>query len=297
MNRFICIFITFLLLQASAQNGNIALLDSVKKVPPLIAIQNVTANEIRYAETDFPIPDSYSHLDTIPYAYTIPRGPINVYALLYNVKLKGDMSLFDAHLNYGFSISKSVFYNSLQFSSCEFRNKDIPPAVFPNYDKHDIFQSNSFCLRIQDCRTYGFMSLDNCNFYEDVDIHDSKFLSFVWFTNCYIANNIVFRNVKFYKGITFKHLRFSDSASIHFDSCYLPDYLDFSYNKNLPNEIDLVNTLFNDFNGQPKKYHYINFYQTDISKFHLDYFHFRLDLSNKGKPLTFDEATTIYEGL
>jgi hypothetical protein len=69
-------------------------------------------------------------------------------------------------------------------------------------------------------------------------------------------------------------------ADFNFYRAKLPDLIDFSHNKSLPNIVDFTNADFDSIKSEKKlcgdTRHYINIYNSDISKIKLDYLNFRL---------------------
>jgi hypothetical protein len=145
----------------------------------------------------------------------------------------------------------------------------------------------------------------------DITFWITTFKGFVTFYSAQINRRVRFSNCKFYRPLSFSSVKLSDSAKLIFDGSLLPDTIDFSHISNLHTEVDLLSCDLSDSTRMIKqtgvyKPHYINLYKSDISKFHLDYTHFRIILSDKridknvfpnGDDLSDDEAKTVYEAL
>ncbi len=132
-----------------------------------------------------------------------------------------------------------------------------------------------------------------------------------YFDDVTFTKNAYFDDATFSRFAKFTNLSFPDSAEMDFNSAILPDTLDFSQNRSIKRVIDLTTADFTDsgrYNEKNETYtpHQIFLYKSDISKFHLDYFHFRLLLPDSTLSLTYenvrqkisrDEKDAMYEAL
>lgn len=138
-----------------------------------------------------------------------------------------------------------------------------------------------------------------------------SFISVIFNKAAYF-NNSTFNSLIYFNGSSFKdelnlsNLNLTQKTRFNFNSCSLPDLIDFSSNGKIYNEIDLTVAHFNNnrhSKNNPEQYkpHYINLFKSDISKFHLDYTHFKLQkkylFQGKYVDLPYDEMCSIYEGL
>ena len=164
--------------------------------------------------------------------------------------------------------------------------------------------------------------LQHLTFLENAQFTDATFLRSVDFTDVHFEQQVYFDNVTFLKNVYFDNTTFSnyakftnlqqtDSTQMNFSDATLPDTMDFSENPSLKCNIDLTTANFTDSlnyddkSGGYKKPHQIFLYRTDISKFHLDYFHFRLLLPDSTLSPTYtgrekiskDDKDVMYESL
>lgn len=134
----------------------------------------------------------------------------------------------------------------------------------------------------------------------------------VYFDDVTFARNTHFTYVSFSHYAKFTNLRATDSISIQFDDATLPDTIDFSQNPALLCKIDLTTANFNaqgrsdTASGAYIRPHYIFLFNSDISKFKLDYFHFRLlvpdstitpSLGAQHQRISIDQKEAMYEAL
>ena len=145
-----------------------------------------------------------------------------------------------------------------------------------------------------------------------LDFSDVTFQKPVYFDNVSFAKQTWFSNTRFSHYAKFTNLQNTDSVVIQFADAILPDTLDFSQNSGLRCKIDLTTAnfdrpgSFDSISGDYKHPHGIFLFNTDISKFQLDYFHFRLLLPDSTitptdttarQKITKDQKETIYEAL
>jgi hypothetical protein len=152
---------------------------------------------------------------------------------------------------------------------------------------------------------------------------DATFLSTADFSHDTFQRAVYFDDVTFAKDAHFEYARFPHyakftnlvtpaSVSIRFDDATLPDTIDFSQNPALLCKIDLTTANFDEpdrydtSSGDYSHPHNIFLFNTDISKFKLDYFHFRLllpdstitpSLGAKHQRITKDQKEAMYEAL
>lgn len=187
------------------------------------------------------------------------------------------------------SFSNSIFENTVEFENTIFDSL----ADFSNC----YFSKNLF--------------LGDDIFNEQIFLYNDTFKGPIEFLNCKILSNLFFDYSTFHGGsLTFDNNIFSGNSRISFEQANLPDTINFIYESNIPNQIDLTAANFEDSSHYRKsnnsyKRSYVLFYKTDISKFHLDYKHFRLYIpammenltNNNIVYITQDEIKATYEAL
>ena len=143
-------------------------------------------------------------------------------------------------------------------------------------------------------------------FYNDsftsLDLSSGVFYDEVAFYDSYINGVLSFEDATFLNNITFENLDLGQNAKIDFSRATLPDTLFFKSINHIGNQIDLIAANITDTDGYNPELngyrnpHYISLYKSDISKFHLDYFHFKLFFP-AALNLPYDEKAAIYEAL
>lgn len=144
-------------------------------------------------------------------------------------------------------------------------------------------------------------------FYNDARFVEDTFKGHIDFHLTHFHQFVNFNRSVFLKKATFDNIIIGDSAKLIFQETVLPDTISFYNNPIIGNEIDLSVANFKDIshydsiNDRYKKgkWHYINLYKSNVAKFHIDYSHFRLLLTDPetGKLLPSDEAKSMYEAL
>jgi hypothetical protein len=189
------------------------------------------------------------------------------------------------------NFKKSTFHDSTDFSNAIFlSNADFSGAIFKKNSefKSVIFKKPANFLFSRFLDSVGFSST---HFIDSAIFTSSSFYDQVYFDGCRFEKTLMFKDVN-----TFPQTRF------HFDNAVLPDTIYFAYNPSVSNIVDLSLANFLDSIKILKKGDkpiLISFYKSDISKFRLDYYHFKLLLIHPKThhPLPSDEVKTIYEGL
>lgn len=207
-------------------------------------------------------------------------------------KLVSDMTFFADVFNGPVNIIFSEVEGYTSFNRSEFKNN----FLFNRNKVSDVFESS-------------FANFSKgASFTSDTFYDEFKF-------NTTILNGIAnFENTRFEGNVDFRDLRINDSSYLNFKEAVLPSFLDFSFNNKIKSEIDLTNASFSDslhYNKYNDRYfnpHYISLYKSDITKFHLDYIHFRLatdsglildELGNIKKKIKLpkDDVAIMYEAL
>lgn len=172
--------------------------------------------------------------------------------------------------------------------------------------------------------TFGDTTLFKNGVFEDTAVFtDAAFSTYVDFSHATFAHAVYFDDVSFGKHVYFENVRFphyakftdlqhTDSVAMQFNNAILPDTLDFSQNGAIKCTVDLTTANFDDTarydtsSGAYKHPHYIFLFNTDISKFRLDYFHFRLLMPDstitpsngtRRQVITKDQKEAMYEAL
>ncbi len=141
-------------------------------------------------------------------------------------------------------------------------------------------------------------TLDNgIYFYSDSFIYGSNNEFSILF--CKSRGSMAFTSCYFAQKIQFYELETQENTVISFDKSILPERINFDHCPKLNSEVDFSNVDFDHkHNYDEKKYgyrkHLINLYKSNISKFHLDYTHFKLDFPSE---LPLEEKKSMYEAL
>jgi uncharacterized protein YjbI with pentapeptide repeats len=177
--------------------------------------------------------------------------------------------------------SRSVYVGKLYFGQTDFYNEDI-------FTSRDTVSTTTV-------------------FYSDADFRSDEFLDSVVFYYASFRGATDFTDALFTNYAAFRGMALTPKSRLDFTNAVLPDTLDLSENHNLPISIDLTTANFTDptrydSTGKlPYRRHAIYLYKSDISKFHLDYAHFRLitdsTLGVPRKKITEDDAEGMYEAL
>lgn len=206
-----------------------------------------------------------------------------------NLEFSQPLQIFDCSFVKAVSFSQTLFKRSVVFESTDF---------------------NSYAGFLS-CKFIGFTDFKTCQFKQGVSFSNSDFRRAAWFDRAEFHSDADFATAHFSDYASFKYLNLTKNSYFNFSGAILPHNLDFSFNKILPNGIDLTKCSFLDsthYSSKEDMYfapHYISLYKSDISKFHLDYIHFRLVtdsfasdelLRNKSK-IPYEEVTGMYEAL
>jgi len=236
--------------------------------------------------------------------------------------VKMDSTIIDT-LNYEGRIIKQVLRKVHQqpepkyFISIEvkqpasFKSATFQQMVFfdsVQFDKMTSFSSANFNEGAEAINSIfnDYNDFTSATFSKGVDFTGSKFKHQTDFSGSNFLSTVDFSDVEFDRKISFTNLQFYPGTQLIFEGTSLPDTIDFSFNtQKINNEIDLTVAKFTDGGQFPEKPHFIIFYKTDISRFHLDYIHFRLLVpdsirSPEDKTLirvSDDEKESMYESL
>lgn len=191
--------------------------------------------------------------------------------------------------------NNTTFNGTQDFFEAEFkREADFGGSVF---NGETYFSSTKF-----DKLAYFYKT----TFKKDVLFGSTIFSGPAYFNSAHFEKNVRFSEARFAGLVNFSNIALSDSGRMGFYKTVLPDTIIFTGVKDVKNDIDFSGANFTDparFDTVSDKYregkwHYINFYKSDISKFHIDYFHFRvLLLDENNLKLPTDESKSVYEAL
>ena len=158
------------------------------------------------------------------------------------------------------------------------------------YNQYLIWQADSFAKAV---------SFAGVKFFNGPDFSNSIFSDRVSFWKCFV--NFFHMNFSF---VNFSHfacfremILYGDNADMVFDNAILPDTIDFSYNPRIRFDVNL--TTANTSRHIGSRIHYIFLFNSDVSKFHIDYENFRLlfiDPITKDT-LSNDQRGFLYEAL
>jgi uncharacterized protein YjbI with pentapeptide repeats len=146
---------------------------------------------------------------------------------------------------------------------------------------------------------------DSAYFSQEAYFNGVRFDSICIFSNTRFDNTVSFFKTRFGSIAYFDQIKVGDSTDFLFYSAILPDTLNFTSIPSIKNPIDLTPANFTDSLHYDKvsdnyiRPHRIFFYKTDISKFHLDYIHFRLYFPEmfNGHRFPDDEKESVYTAL
>lgn len=200
-----------------------------------------------------------------------------------NATFSGDAYFNDANFTQTDFLYSIRFKNYAYFDSATFEQE----AILSN----DIFFGNAYFLGTAFSQNADFT---NAIFYKNADFENATFLK-----------KVDFSNAMFHHKVFFNRLSLKDSGRFSFDEAILPDTLDFSHDYKIPNSIELTSANFKDtaffdlIHNRIKKRHAIFLYKSDISKFHLDYIHFKILLTDPDviSTVSDDDIKGMYETL
>jgi hypothetical protein len=212
----------------------------------------------------------------------------------------------------GFSLSACRQRQPIYLPSCTFcDNADSSGNDYPGVlNLRNVYRGTKTCYKDA---SFGDTAIFKLGIFMDTAVFtDASFADYVDFSDAVFSKAAYFDDVTFGKQVYFDHVRFphyakftnlqhTDSVTTQFNNAILPDTLDFSQNSALGCTIDLTTANFD----EPHPCN-IFLFNTDISKFKLDYFHFRLLLpdstitpsynTNRQK-ITKDQKEAMYEAL
>jgi hypothetical protein len=208
---------------------------------------------------------------------------------------------------------KNYFTSSLIKKPASFKSATFLQKVYFDsvaFDKTTNFFDATFNddIEVLNAVFRDYSDFTSVTFSKNADFTGAKFDHQVDFSGCNFGSSVDFSDVIFKNKMSFKNLVLSSETQILFSNTILPDTLDFSFNNSstLNNEIDLTTANFIDSGQNIDNPHLIQFIKTEISQFHLDYYHFRLlipdSIQSPDNPkmhiaISNDEKESIFEGL
>ncbi|MBL0739780.1 hypothetical protein [Chryseolinea lacunae] len=148
-------------------------------------------------------------------------------------------------------------------------------------------------LALEEDTIYGNFTLERSKSYGPININLSEFNGGITIDDATFEQDILFQSCNIKNRISMINLQLLGESSLIFFENHLPEYLFFQGVKIEQGEIDLSRLAF-----KPGEVHRIALYRADITKFHLDYIHFKLLLVDQhNKELSIEEINTIYESL
>jgi uncharacterized protein YjbI with pentapeptide repeats len=206
------------------------------------------------------------------------------------------------------SFNDATFYSLSSFFNVDFKTgkpdmSGLADCNFINTQFYDsaFFGSSKFHLTdINNAQFYNYASFYSSRFDTSAFFMNTRFVN-ATFSRDTISGMIYFDSARMGKKCYFSDLNFGNKGGLSFYKTILPDTLDFYYNNAIPGIINLTEANFTDsayFKGAKAGYkkHNIDLYKTDISKFKLDYIHFRLYFDPRDE-MSNEDKEIVYEGL
>jgi uncharacterized protein YjbI with pentapeptide repeats len=209
--------------------------------------------------------------------------------LYYDIKQKWVFTndIFTTPIHEG----NNTFYDSCIFQSTEFKRwVDFEGTQFRKL-------INFFGARFDTTSDFSGSTIGASNFINAVftgpawfngalfettaDFQGTNFKTYLNFGGTKVNSAVLFNNTTFGSRANFSGLTLFPSATFDFTDAFLPDTIDLSLNRKIPNEINFLTANLGQVSTDrgPKdsfKIHYIILAKSDISKIRLDYKHFRL---------------------
>jgi uncharacterized protein YjbI with pentapeptide repeats len=205
-------------------------------------------------------------------------SPISIYAQKIgdNVTLNLDkVKVYNSPIKIEFN--PVTIINNDAYSPIDFKEK---VAITAEFTKGANFYESTFRKTVDLTQsTFLDASFSNAEFQDTALFFITEFKKGVNFTNAKFKKYVFFSSAKFARVASFNGIITTDSTDFNFDGASFPDLLDFSFVKNIHNTIDLTSASFDStklYTETTRKWHYINLYDSDISKIKIDYQHFRL---------------------
>ncbi len=187
------------------------------------------------------------------------------------------------------NFNDGIYFNKVTFNkAADFRMSIYPDvSVFYNVSFHGstCFDNTLFSrpIAIKNCHFRKGVTFSEANFKKDADFSCDTFRRRTIFHTSNINREINFTNSCFFDELDFSSSIFTDSTRFVFNQTRLPRLINFSNIQKIPNEVNFITAKFENeegYDNNTQKRHYINLYNDDISKFKIDYQHFRLCFFN-----------------
>jgi hypothetical protein len=114
---------------------------------------------------------------------------------------------------------------------------------------------------------------------KDLSFSGSEFKNGINFYGSTLQRNVDLYAAEIQKILVFSNSSTSDSTKFYFDYTKLPDLINFANVSNIHRDIDFTAANFSRsklYGATERRWHYINLFDSDISKIKIDYEHFRL---------------------
>jgi hypothetical protein len=226
---------------------------------------------------------------------------INNLEILDSVTFHEDVVFEEARFLHYSKFGLARFFKNVNFHDAIFLKEiDFEGAKF---SKH----SNFFAAKFSEDADFSLVT-----FSKYVDFSLSIFLKNTYFSQDTISNSLNLTASEFNNRsiLYLNQLVFKNNSILIFNDAVLPDTVLFSENNNFSSEISFTNANFTDSNRYDYKKQcprpiWLYLYNTNISKLHVDYIHFRLLLPDstivfpgeEKKIISYDEKASIYEAL
>lgn len=248
--------------------------------------------------------DSSRHIfqSMLLYKDAIKKGTTNYYRSTFTGKATFQNAYFKGWADFDSATIENGNFENVTFDTAFFNN------TFFNFSTDFFLAKFKYQSTFYGAIFSSMGNFTNTNFAGNANFSKTVFKDGAVFYSASFQKRVNFYGASFSNYTDFSHLKFTDSAKTRFifDSVKLPNIINFSSNPYIPCEIDLSSADYKD----PKYYdsklnqitatHRIYLYKSDISKFHFDYFHFKLtftDPTNPGYVIPNDEKEAIYEAL
>lgn len=220
------------------------------------------------------------------------------------------------------AFQKKAFFNNVTFTdSTAFYNVQFFKVAYFHYSEFNR------SINFTNAEFKDTVRFDHSVFNTDADFSEVKFNKRAYYNNVVFKNDVKFSSTQFSKSAFFQFTKFngncdfngtqfgtlldlsnlqpSDSTSFTFSFAKLPQLINFSRNPNLHHNVDFTQAALESSRANidvTRKWHYINLYNTDISKIRIDYQHFRLcfytnkEFNDEYFPMSFTSSgdTLIY---
>ncbi|NCX95882.1 MAG: hypothetical protein EBX41_05640 [Chitinophagia bacterium] len=195
--------------------------------------------------------------------------------------------------------STADFSDALFHSTADFRRAEFHSTADFRWAK---FGSTA---DFRDAKFGSTADFSHAHFHSKADFSDAQFGSTANFRDAKFGSTADFSHAHFRSKVNFDRAYINSKSTITFENATLPDTLYLSNIANLETDVNFkaanLDSTFYDDSGKAHKskivhLHWINLYNTNIAKVHIDYSHFRLFFTNpdNGEKLQDDDIKKIY---